>query len=170
VVFAALYSQPPGTTTGCRLRRHPLPARAAAAPGALQRAFASQKHAASLVRAHDRWSSAYQVLPPLLRSWPLPGGSAPPPRPWLAAGAAPLPLLPWPPPVSVAVADRQVPAIYFGGTKMNNNFDLVDDVVKKAGAGTRTEREHGGAVSTFRYHLEKLPRRRTLQHRPWQLR
>jgi hypothetical protein len=36
-----------------------------------------------------------------------------------------------------AVADRQVPAIYFGGTKMNNNFDLVDDVVKKAG-GTAT--------------------------------
>jgi hypothetical protein len=36
-----------------------------------------------------------------------------------------------------AVADRQVPAIYFGGTKMNNNFDLVDEVVKKAG-GTAT--------------------------------
>jgi hypothetical protein len=35
------------------------------------------------------------------------------------------------------VADKQVPAIYFGGTKMNNNFDLVDDVVKKAG-GTAT--------------------------------
>lgn len=35
------------------------------------------------------------------------------------------------------VAEKQVPAIYFGGTKMNNNFDLVDDVVKKAG-GTAT--------------------------------
>jgi hypothetical protein len=35
------------------------------------------------------------------------------------------------------VAGKQVPAIYFGGTKMNNNFDLVDDVVKKAG-GTAT--------------------------------
>src|SRR5258705_9237593 len=35
------------------------------------------------------------------------------------------------------VADKQVPAIYFGGNKMNNNFDLVDDVVKKAG-GTAT--------------------------------
>jgi hypothetical protein len=36
-----------------------------------------------------------------------------------------------------AVAGKQVPAIYFGTTKMNNNFDLVDDVVKKAG-GTAT--------------------------------
>ena len=35
------------------------------------------------------------------------------------------------------VGDKQVPAIYFGGTKMNNNFDLVDDVAKKAG-GTAT--------------------------------
>jgi hypothetical protein len=35
------------------------------------------------------------------------------------------------------VAEKQVPDIYFGGTKMNNNFDLVDDVVKKAG-GTAT--------------------------------
>ena len=36
-----------------------------------------------------------------------------------------------------AVADKQVPAIYFGSTKMNNNFDLVDEVVKQAG-GTAT--------------------------------
>jgi hypothetical protein len=36
-----------------------------------------------------------------------------------------------------AAAGRQVPAIYFGTTKINNNFDLVDDVVKKAG-GTAT--------------------------------
>jgi len=35
------------------------------------------------------------------------------------------------------VAGNKVPAIYFGETKMNNNFDLVDDVVKKAG-GTAT--------------------------------
>jgi Cache 3/Cache 2 fusion domain len=35
------------------------------------------------------------------------------------------------------VAGRHVPAIYFGGTKMNNNFDLVDSVVKAAG-GTAT--------------------------------
>jgi Cache 3/Cache 2 fusion domain len=35
------------------------------------------------------------------------------------------------------VAGRQVPAIYFGSTKMNNNFDLVDDVVKRA-EGTAT--------------------------------
>jgi hypothetical protein len=35
------------------------------------------------------------------------------------------------------VGDKQVPAIYFGGTKMNNNFALVDDVAKKAG-GTAT--------------------------------
>jgi len=35
------------------------------------------------------------------------------------------------------VADKQVPAIYFGGTKMNNNFDLVDEVVKENG-GTAT--------------------------------
>jgi hypothetical protein len=35
------------------------------------------------------------------------------------------------------VADKQVPAIHFGETKMNNNFDLVDEVVKKAD-GTAT--------------------------------
>jgi hypothetical protein len=35
------------------------------------------------------------------------------------------------------VADKTVPAIYFGSTKMNNNFDLVDDVVKQLG-GTAT--------------------------------
>jgi len=36
-----------------------------------------------------------------------------------------------------AVAGKQVPAIYFGSTKINNNFDLVDDVVKQA-QGTAT--------------------------------
>jgi len=35
------------------------------------------------------------------------------------------------------VADKEVPAIYFGSTKMNNNFDLVDEVVKQA-HGTAT--------------------------------
>src|SRR5215207_4840532 len=35
------------------------------------------------------------------------------------------------------VAGKQVPAIYFGSTKMNNNFDLVDEVAKEAG-GTAT--------------------------------
>ena len=35
------------------------------------------------------------------------------------------------------VAGKQVPAIYFGSTRMNNNFDLVDEVVKQAG-GTAT--------------------------------
>jgi Cache 3/Cache 2 fusion domain len=38
---------------------------------------------------------------------------------------------------SDTVAGKQVPAIYFGSTKMNNNFDLVDEVVKQAG-GTAT--------------------------------
>ena len=38
---------------------------------------------------------------------------------------------------SDTVAGKQVPAIYFGSTKMNNNFDLVDAVVKQAG-GTAT--------------------------------
>lgn len=36
-----------------------------------------------------------------------------------------------------AVAGKEVPAIYFGSTKMNNNFDLVDRVVKKT-EGTAT--------------------------------
>jgi hypothetical protein len=36
-----------------------------------------------------------------------------------------------------AVAGKTVPAVYFGGTKMNNNFDLVDEVVKENG-GTAT--------------------------------
>jgi hypothetical protein len=35
------------------------------------------------------------------------------------------------------VAGKQVPAIYFGSTKINNNFDLVDEVAKEAG-GTAT--------------------------------
>jgi hypothetical protein len=35
------------------------------------------------------------------------------------------------------VAGKEVPAIYFGSTKMNNNFELVDDVVKQA-QGTAT--------------------------------
>ncbi len=35
------------------------------------------------------------------------------------------------------VSGKQVPAVYFGSTKMNNNFDLVDEVVKRAG-GTAT--------------------------------
>jgi hypothetical protein len=29
------------------------------------------------------------------------------------------------------VAGKQVPAIYFGSTKMNNNFDLVDEIVRQ---------------------------------------
>jgi hypothetical protein len=35
------------------------------------------------------------------------------------------------------VAGKQVPAIYFGSTKINNNFDLVDEVVTQVG-GTAT--------------------------------
>ena len=35
------------------------------------------------------------------------------------------------------VAGKQVPAIYFGSTKQNNDFVLVDEVVKEAG-GTAT--------------------------------
>ena len=35
------------------------------------------------------------------------------------------------------VAGNQVPALYFGSIKQNNNFALVDDVVKEAG-GTAT--------------------------------
>jgi hypothetical protein len=36
-----------------------------------------------------------------------------------------------------AVAGKDVPVLYFGTTKMNNNFDLVDEVVKENG-GTAT--------------------------------
>jgi hypothetical protein len=36
-----------------------------------------------------------------------------------------------------AVADKAVPALYFGETKMNNNFTLVDEVVREKG-GTAT--------------------------------
>ena len=36
-----------------------------------------------------------------------------------------------------AVAGKQVPAIYFGSTKMNNNFQLVDEIVNQA-QGTAT--------------------------------
>ena len=38
---------------------------------------------------------------------------------------------------SEAVAGKEVPAIYFGQTKMNNNFQLVDEVVNQA-QGTAT--------------------------------
>jgi hypothetical protein len=34
------------------------------------------------------------------------------------------------------VAGKEVPAIHFGSTKMNNNFTLVDDVAKQTGAAT----------------------------------
>ena len=36
-----------------------------------------------------------------------------------------------------AVAGKEVPALYFGATKMNNSFDVVDEVVKENG-GTAT--------------------------------
>jgi Cache 3/Cache 2 fusion domain len=36
-----------------------------------------------------------------------------------------------------SVAGKEVPAIFFGSTRMNNNFELVDDVVKQA-QGTAT--------------------------------
>src|SRR5262245_26397583 len=36
-----------------------------------------------------------------------------------------------------AVAGKSVPALYFGSTKMNNNFAVVDEVKKEAG-GTAT--------------------------------
>jgi len=35
------------------------------------------------------------------------------------------------------VAGKTVPAVFFGGTKMNNNFTVVDEVVKEVG-GTAT--------------------------------
>ena len=35
------------------------------------------------------------------------------------------------------VNDKPVPAVYFGGTKMNNNYTLVDEVTKEVG-GTAT--------------------------------
>jgi hypothetical protein len=35
------------------------------------------------------------------------------------------------------VTDKTVPALYFGSTKIDNNFDVVDDVVKQMG-GTAT--------------------------------
>jgi hypothetical protein len=34
------------------------------------------------------------------------------------------------------VAGKQVPAIYFGSTKMDNNFSLVDDVTKPTGGSS----------------------------------
>ena len=37
------------------------------------------------------------------------------------------------------VAGKDVPALYFGTTKMNNNFDIVDEVVK----------DHGGTATLF---------------------
>jgi Cache 3/Cache 2 fusion domain len=40
---------------------------------------------------------------------------------------------------SDSVGDKTVPALYFGTTKMNNDFDVVDEVVK----------EHGGTATLF---------------------
>jgi hypothetical protein len=42
-----------------------------------------------------------------------------------------------------SVAGQQVPAFYFGGTKMNNNFELVDDVVAKMGGTATVFVKHG---------------------------
>ena len=36
-----------------------------------------------------------------------------------------------------AVAGKTVPALYFGATKMNSNFALVDEVQKEVGGGQR---------------------------------
>ena len=36
------------------------------------------------------------------------------------------------------VAGKQVPAIYFGPTKLSNNFDLVDEVVKQPAGRPRS--------------------------------
>lgn len=41
------------------------------------------------------------------------------------------------------VADLDVPALYFGGAKMNNNFDLVDDVAGKMGGTATVFVKHG---------------------------
>ena len=35
-----------------------------------------------------------------------------------------------------AVGGRDAPALYFGSTKMNNNFSVVDEVAKEGGRGT----------------------------------
>lgn len=41
------------------------------------------------------------------------------------------------------VADLDLPALYFGAVKMNNNFDVVDDVVKKMGGTASLFVKHG---------------------------
>ena len=41
------------------------------------------------------------------------------------------------------VADLDLPALYFGAAKMNNNFDVVDDVVKKMGGTASIFVKHG---------------------------
>ncbi len=41
------------------------------------------------------------------------------------------------------VANLDVPALYFGGAKMNNNFDLVDRVIKKLGGTATVFVKHG---------------------------
>ncbi len=41
------------------------------------------------------------------------------------------------------VADRDVPALYFGAAKMNNNFGLVDSVTGKMGGTATVFVKHG---------------------------
>ena len=41
------------------------------------------------------------------------------------------------------LGEQEVPALYFGGTKMNDNFELVDDVVAKMGGTATVFVKHG---------------------------
>jgi Cache 3/Cache 2 fusion domain len=41
------------------------------------------------------------------------------------------------------LGEQEVPALYFGGTKMNGNFELVDDVVAKMGGTATVFVKHG---------------------------
>jgi hypothetical protein len=51
-----------------------------------------------------------------------------------------------------AVADKEVPAIYFGSTKMNNNFELVDEV-SRSPACKRSARSTVNASRNIRHEL-----------------
>src|ERR1700751_4987614 len=54
------------------------------------------------------------------------------------------------------VAGKEVPAIYFGSTRMNNNFELVDEVAKKTRGTTRSSSSRATSMCASRPTLKRM--------------
>jgi hypothetical protein len=65
-----------------------------------------------------------------------------------------------------AVGGRDAPAVYFGTTKINNNFDIVDAVGKEDGQGMTATLcvKGGGRIHPF---STSVPKRKRTSDRYW---